>query len=571
LGITVLSVVALVASGGSPLYAALPAEVSPTSTITMPVRPAGLAIDSSGTTHVAGYGTGAGTEVLILNPAGSSVGTLTGLSAPWDVAINPRNGEILVSNWSANTVSVFTSARVLARTLGVNQPTGLAVTEAGQTLVGSWADKGIYVFEGASTTAARFINTVSEPGGMAVDPSSNLVYVAFPTQNLVARFAVDSGILIPGLLGGFVLPWDVALQAQTGMLFVTNYAGGSGVRVFAVPKDLSAIDMERTLLASPGVQGPWGVAVNPTNGAVHATYQYPVPGRVQIFPSVVSAVSGVNPAVGPVTGGTVVEVSGTNLGAVTSVTFNGVAGEIVGRPEPTRVVVKVPAATTAGTVAVQIAWAGNTAGKTDAFEYKAVAPGPATGLKVTPGNGRVDVTWAAPAFTGGAPVQGYLVTPSPGGAPCSTTERDCTISGLTNGQKYTFTVTTTNTAGLTSVSEPSAEVAPYVPIKQTVKAKKASSKVPRKGYATIVNWVKKPKYAALDVTTSCYVPQGLAGAELTSAQLCKFSVYKTGKVKVRTKGYRNVRVSVTIRSVPKSGAPIQYGPSTAWTREWRVR
>jgi hypothetical protein len=75
----------------------------------------------------------------------------------------------------------------------------------------------------------------------------------------------------------------------------------------------------------------------------------------------------------------------------------------------------------------------------------------------------------------------------------------------------------------------------------------------------------------LAFTTSCFVPQGLAGAELTSTQLCKFSVYKTGKVKVRTKGYRNVRVQVSVQSLPNSKAPVQYGPSMTWTRTWLVR
>ena len=35
------------------------------------------------------------------------------------------------------------------------------------------------------------------------------------------------------------------------------------------------------------------------------------------------------------------------------------------------------------------------------------APGEPTNLRVTPGNGSLSVTWGAPSFTGGAPVQGY--------------------------------------------------------------------------------------------------------------------------------------------------------------------
>ena len=60
MGITVLSVVALVASGASPIIAVpMPAAIAPSSILTMPVRGGGLAVDASGSVYVAGYG---GTE-----------------------------------------------------------------------------------------------------------------------------------------------------------------------------------------------------------------------------------------------------------------------------------------------------------------------------------------------------------------------------------------------------------------------------------------------------------------------------------------------------------------------------
>jgi hypothetical protein len=491
------------------------------------------------------------------------------------VAIEESTGEVFVSNFAANTVSVFArGATTASRTLtGVNWPTGLAFDTSGRLLVGSAAKPLVYVFAGGSSAPVDTI-PVSEPtGGIAVDPLWNRLYVTYPRlanpgTGWVEVFDVPTKAKVPGV-GAHDLnqPMDIAFQLPTGLYYVSEWEQGyasivrSYMRNTATPIDDSSLGL---------VTGPWGVAVSPRSGAVLVS-DNAAPYHVQKYPDVTSAVTKVDPSSGPVSGGTIVSVDGTNLGAVTRITFNGVVAEQVGPAFPTTIPVKAPAGTAAGPVAVEVTWGATTAGLLNAFTYTPVAPGPATGLKVTPGNGRVDVTWAAPAFTGGVPVQGYLVTPSPGGAPCSTTERDCTISGLTNGLKYKFTVTTTNTAGLTSVSAPSAEVAPYVPIKQKVKAKRASSKVPRKGFATIVNWVKKPKYATLEVATSCFVPQGLTGAELTSTQLCRFRVYKTGKVKVRTKGYRNVRMTVTIRSIPKAGAPAQYGPSALWTRTWRVR
>ena len=153
------------------------------------------------------------------------------------------------------------------------------------------------------------------------------------------------------------------------------------------------------------------------------------------------------------TGGTAVNVIGTNLGAVTQVTFNGVVAEQAGPALPTTIPVKVPAATVAGPVTVQVKWAGNIAGMADAFTYTPVAPGKATEVFGARGNKQVTVSWKAPAFTGGVPIASYTVTPSPSGAPCATTSTSCTIGGLTNGAPYTFTVTTTNTASLASVSD----------------------------------------------------------------------------------------------------------------------
>ena len=73
--------------------------------------------------------------------------------------------------------------------------------------------------------------------------------------------------------------------------------------------------------------------------------------------------------------------------------------------------------------------------------------------------------------------------------------------------------------------------------------------------------VKKSSNARLVVTRSC-----TNGTWRSSSTLCKFTVYKSGKVKVRTKGYRNVRVTISIVAVPRASAGPVYGPSPTWTR-----
>jgi len=90
----------------------------------------------------------------------------------------------------------------------------------------------------------------------------------------------------------------------------------------------------------------------------------------------------------------------------------------------------------------------------------ASVPGAPTGATAVGGYTRATVSWTAPVVTGGLPVTGYTVTSSPGGIMCTTTSTRCTVSGLSNGTAYTFTVTATNAVGTGPASSPSAAVTP---------------------------------------------------------------------------------------------------------------
>ena len=97
------------------------------------------------------------------------------------------------------------------------------------------------------------------------------------------------------------------------------------------------------------------------------------------------------------------------------------------------------------------------------------APAAPTGVSAVPGNQSATVSWTAPS-NGGSPITSYTVTPIIGttaqpattvtGNPPATT---ATISGLSNGTAYTFTVVATNAIGSGQPSVSSPAVTPSKP------------------------------------------------------------------------------------------------------------
>lgn len=87
-------------------------------------------------------------------------------------------------------------------------------------------------------------------------------------------------------------------------------------------------------------------------------------------------------------------------------------------------------------------------------------PGAPTSVTATGGNTQATVTFTAPAITGGVAITSYTATSSPGGFTASGSASPLTVTGLTNGTAYTFTVTATNSVGTGPASAASNSVTP---------------------------------------------------------------------------------------------------------------
>lgn len=90
-------------------------------------------------------------------------------------------------------------------------------------------------------------------------------------------------------------------------------------------------------------------------------------------------------------------------------------------------------------------------------------PGAPTNVVATTGNTTASVAFTAPTNNGGSVITGYTVRSNPGNIIATGSTSPITVTGLTNGTAYTFTVVATNAVGNSVASAPSTSVTPISP------------------------------------------------------------------------------------------------------------
>ncbi len=370
-------------------------------------------------------GTVGAKDVVVTNSAGSGTGTglYTYVAAPTVTGISPNYGStaggtnVTITGTNLTGATSVTIGGAAATSVVVVNPTTITAT----TPAGTAGAKDVVVTTAGGTgTGTSLFTYIAAPTVTGISPNSG------PT-------AGSTNVTITG-------------TSFTGTTSVT--IGGAAATSVVVVNDTTI-----TATTPAGAAGAQDVVVTNAVGSGTGT---------GLFTYIAApTVTGISPSSGPTTGGTNVTITGSNFTGATSVTIGGASATSVVVVNPTTITATTPAGTV-GAKDVAVTTVGGTGTGTGLFTYITVPDAP-TSVVAAAGNTQATVTFTAPASDGGSAITTYTATSSPGGftgtcagpAACS-----ITVSGLTNGTAYTFTVTATNAIGTSAASTASNSVTP---------------------------------------------------------------------------------------------------------------
>ena len=326
-------------------------------------------------------------------------------------------------------------------TLSASASSGLAVTFASATTgVCTVTAGGVLAFVATGTCSIR-----AEQGGGSGFDSAPAV-----TQS----FSVNAS-----LPGAPRTPAAFALDTEAVVFFAVPLSnGGASITSYTVtssPGGVTATGPATGILVS-GLTN--GVAYTFTVTATNSVGTGPAsPPSEAVTPRASQSITFPNP--GPLSFGTTPTLSATASSGLPVTFTSGTTDVCTVTPEGTL------AFAATGTCSIRADQAGNAsflpAGTvTRALTVNAVAPGAPTIGSATAGDAQATVAFTAPASNGGAAITGFTVTSTPGGFTANGAASPITVTGLTNGTAYTFTVAATNSAGTGAASAPSNAVTP---------------------------------------------------------------------------------------------------------------
>jgi titin len=545
--------VAPVAKGGSPITGYLVEKSLDGNTWMVVTSNTGSPLTSYNVTGLAN-GTTTYLRVSAINGAGNGLPTgavtvtpLTTASAPQSLVATPGNTQVSLV-WTAPLDNG--GSAVTGYTVQVSSNSG-ATWSTMANVVGT-----TYAATGLTNGTSYAFRVLAVNGGGAGSASAPDVAVPFATASAVRNLTVtpaDSQVTVtwnaPSSNGGSaVTGYRVAYSTDNGATFsadtvvtgttavITGLTNGAAVVVRVIPVNAGGNGTVATSTpATPrAVAGaPTLVVATASNGQVSLSWAAPVDNGG-------SAITGyyVERAVGNAGAWSRVDTTtsttsiSTGLTNGTTYAFRVIATNAAGAGAATEAVLATPATT----------------------------PGAPTSVSTVAGDGFVTLAWVAPVSNGGTVVTSYFIEKSIDGATwtsaATTSAREFTVTGLTNGQAYRFRVSAENAAGTGASAQASSTVTPSA----KAAAPSAIVATPTDGVVTL-SWTA-PTDTGGSTLTGYVVEQSTDGGVTwtTAASTATPSTTLTGLVNGTTYSYR-VRANNSIGS----GAASTVATTTPFT------
>jgi predicted esterase len=331
--------------------------------------------DLGGATGVTFSGT-PGTKIYVVSAAEVRVTTPAGVAAgPVDVQVTTPGGTS-----AANSGVGFTYEAPPMTVSGISPTSGPVGGGTVVTLSGSNLDSATAVTFGGTpgtqlTVSASQVKVTAPP---ASAPGAVTVQVVGPDGTTPAgatgQFTYEAVVTPPAvtavspavgpLAGGTVVTLTGTGLAQASQV---TFGGTAGTSLNVVSDtELQVTSPARTTVGGVYVRVTTPAGTSPQATAARFTYR------------AAPTVSAISPSSGPVAGGTVVTITGTDLTGATAVTFGGIAGDGVSVLSATQVQATAPAAASVGSVDVQVTTPGGTSSPAAGarFDYQPATEAP---------------------------------------------------------------------------------------------------------------------------------------------------------------------------------------------------
>lgn len=332
----------------------------------------------------------------------------------------------------------------------VDATTGIITTVAGNGTYGYSGDGGL-------ATAAE----LNMPWGVAVDSVGNIIFADY--YNYRIREVSIKQCNVPGVptgisaIAGYLQATiSFTAPADNGGTIITSYTVTSnpvGKTATGSASPITVTGLTGGAVYTFTVTATNAVGTGSASSPSNSVTPYTLPGA----PTSVSATAGIAQTTvsftapasngsSPITSYTVTSNPGniTATGASSPITVTGLTGGT---------------AYTFTATATNAAGTGPASSPSNSVTPTYTVPGAPTAVSASPGNAQATVSFSAPA-SNGKPITSYTVTSSPGNITATGAASPITVTGLTNGTAYTFTVIATNAAGTGPTSMPSNSVTP---------------------------------------------------------------------------------------------------------------